>query len=240
MSAQTLPSPTRSETRSTRARNGILRPAQNPVAVVAVALAGVVIVTGVGFALRSHPFDLAFAQALNTLHTGALGALTSLVYHGLEPVSAIAITVLATAVIWLSTRQLPVAASFAGTVAITWIPSDVVKILVHRPRPEAALMSHPFSPAQVDASFPSGHTVFITAFVVALVFVLRGTRWMPVGVVAGAVLVVGVAVSVSIDAVHYPSDAVASVFWSLTVAPGVRVVWVDWLMPRIPLLRTRS
>ena len=240
MSVQTVPSPTRSGSRSARALNGVLRPSQHPVAVVVVALAGVVIVTGAGFALRSHPFDLALAQALNTLHTGALGAVTSLVYHGLEPASAIAITVLATAVIWLSTRQLPVAAAFAGTVAITWIPSDVVKILVHRPRPQAGLMSHPFSPVQVDPSFPSGHTVFITAFIVALVFVLRGTRWMPVGAVVGAVLVLGVAVSVSIDAVHYPSDAAASIFWSLAVAPGVRVVWVDWLMPRIPLLRTRA
>ncbi|HKT55230.1 MAG TPA: phosphatase PAP2 family protein [Microbacterium sp.] len=240
MSAETLLSPTRSESRSARARNGILRPSQHPVAVVVVALAGAAVVTGVGFALRSHPFDLALAQALNTLHTGVLGTVTSLVYHGLEPVSAIAITVLATAVIWLSTRRLPVAAAFAGTVAITWIPSDVVKILVHRPRPELSLLSHPFSPVQVDPSFPSGHTVFVTAFVVALVFVLRGTRWMPVGVVAGAVLVLGVGASVSIDAVHYPSDAVASIFWSLTVAPGARVVWADWLMPRIPLLRTRS
>ncbi|MEN0102741.1 MAG: hypothetical protein AAGC90_07430, partial [Curtobacterium sp.] len=40
-----------------------------------------------------------------------------------------------------------------------------------------------------------------------------------------------------IDAVHYPTDALASVAWALAVAPAARLVWVDWLMPRIPYLR---
>jgi undecaprenyl-diphosphatase len=231
---RTGPADTVAPARSARRVNGILRPSRHPVPVVIIAVLGALLVTVVGFLLRSHSIDLRLAEALNTLHTGVVGQITSMVYRGLEPISAIAITVLTTAVIWLSTRQLRVAAAFAGVVAITWIPSDVVKILVARPRPDAALMTNPFSPVQPDASFPSGHTVFITVFVIALVFVLRGTRWMPVGVVFGTVLVLGVAFSVTVDAVHYPTDALASILWSVTVAPGVRVVWVDWLMPRIP------
>jgi undecaprenyl-diphosphatase len=231
---------TRTGARATRPVNGILRPSRHPVFVVVIAVLGALLVTAVGFALRSHPIDLALAQALNTLHVGVAGTLSSLVYRGLEPVAAIALTILATGLIWLSTRQLRVAVAFAGMVAITWIPSDIVKILVHRPRPEAALLTHPFSPAQVDPSYPSGHTVFITAFVIALLFVLRGTRWMPVGVVLGVIVVLGVATAVTIDGVHYPTDAVASIVWGVAVAPGARVVWVDWIMPRVPGLRPRS
>jgi undecaprenyl-diphosphatase len=235
-----VPAATRAETRAVRPVNGILRPSRHPVFVVVIAVLGALLVTAVGFALRSHAIDLALAQALNTLHTGVVGTVTTLVYRGLEPVSAIAITIVTTGLIWLSTRQYRVAVAFAGMVAITWIPSDIVKILVSRPRPEAALLTHPFVPAQVDASYPSGHTVFITAFVIALLFVLRGTRWMPVGVVLGVIAVLGVATAVTIDAVHYPTDTVASIVWAVTVAPGARVVWVDWIMPRVPGLRPRS
>ncbi|WP_052226335.1 phosphatase PAP2 family protein [Microbacterium mangrovi] len=239
-SPERAPVATRSGARAARPVNGILRPSRHPGFVVVIAVLGALLVTAVGFALRAHAIDLALAQGLNSLHTGTLGLVTTLVYQGLEPTASIAITILATGVIWASTRQLPVAAAFAGTVALTWIPSDIVKLLVHRPRPEAGLLSHPFVPAQIDASFPSGHTVFVTAFVIALLFVLRGTRWMPVGVVVGTLLVVGVATSVAIDGVHYPTDTIASVFWSVTVLPGARVVWVDWLMPRIPGIRPRS
>lgn len=233
------PAATRAGARGVQPVNGILRPSRHPVFVVVIAVLGALLVTAVGFALRSHAIDLAWAQALNTLHAGVVGTLSNLVYQGLEPVAAIALTILATGLIWLSTRQLRVAAAFAGMVALTWIPSDIVKIVVARPRPEAALLTHPFSPAQVDASYPSGHTVFITAFVIALLFVLRGTRWMPVGVVLGVLAVSGVATAVAIDAVHYPSDVVASIVWAVTVAPGARVVWVDWIMPRVPGLRSR-
>jgi undecaprenyl-diphosphatase len=48
---------------------------------------------------------------------------------------------------------------------------------------------------------------------------------------------VGIALAVAIDAVHYPTDAVASVLWGLTVTPGVRVVLVDWLLPKVAFLR---
>jgi undecaprenyl-diphosphatase len=233
------PAATRAGSRAAQPVNGILRPSRHPVFVVVIAVLGALLVTAVGFALRSHAIDLAWAQALNTLHTGVVGTLSSLVYRGLEPVAAIALTILATGLIWLSTRQLRVAAAFAGMVALTWIPSDLVKIVVARPRPEGAVLSHAFLPAQVDASYPSGHTVFITAFVIALLFVLRGTRWMPVGVVLGVIAVFGVATAVTIDAVHYPTDVMASIVWGVTVAPGARVVWVDWLMPRIPGLRPR-
>lgn len=231
------PAATRASARPLRPVNGILRPSRHPVVVVMIAVLGALLVAAVGFALRAHAVDLALAQALNAVHTGVLGLVTTRVYQGLEPVWAIVITIGTTGIIWLSTRQLRVAAAFAGVVAITWIPSDVVKLLVHRPRPAAGVLSHPFVPAQVDASFPSGHLVFVTVFVIALLFVLRGTRWMPLGVVIGVIAVAGVAAAVTIDAVHYPTDAVASIFWSVTVAPGARVVWVDWIMPRVPGLR---
>lgn len=217
--------------------NGILRPSQHPVWVIVIAVLGAGLVTVTGLVLRAHHVDLALARALNELHTGAIGAAASFAYKALGPVPAIAITVVVTGVIWAVTRRLPVAAAFAGVVAFAWLSSALVKLVVHRPRPDVHLLAHPFSPVQVDPSYPSGHTVFVTTFVVALLFLLRGTRWMPVGIAAGVLAILGIAFAVSIDAVHYPTDAMASIFWAVTVTPGVRVVWVDWIMPRIPFLR---
>lgn len=217
--------------------NGILRPSQHPIPVLVTAAVAIILISVAGLVLKSHAVDLALAQALNRLHTGFIGGVTSSVYHALEPVWAIVITVIVTGVIWWVTRKLPVAAAFAGVVAFTWLPSSIVKSLVDRPRPDALALSHPFSPLQLDPSYPSGHTVFVTTFVIAMLFVLQGTKWMPLAVILGIVAVLGIAFSVTIDAVHYPTDALASILWAVAVAPAVRIVWVDWLMPLIPGLR---
>ena len=213
---------------------GILEPARYPLASVLLAAVAVLVITGVGFTLGT--VDLGLSKALNALHTGAIGAFTDAVYHVISPAPAIAITFVVVGVVWWRTRDLRPALAFGGTIAITWIPSAVVKEIVHRARPDVAVLPHPF-PVQPDPGYPSGHTVYITAFVIALIWLLRENRWHRVVLVAGVVAIVVVFFAVSIDAVHYPSDAAASILWSLAVAPGVRVVWVDWLMPRIPFLR---
>ncbi|GAA3341224.1 hypothetical protein GCM10017714_24310 [Curtobacterium pusillum] len=216
--------------------NGILDPSRYPLASVTLAVAAVIVITVVGFMLGT--VDLGLSKALNGLHTGALGALTTAVYHVISPGPAIGITVVVVGVIWWRARDLRPALVFGGTIAITWVPSAVVKEIVHRARPDVGVLPHPFA-VQPDPGYPSGHTVYITAFVIALVWLLRDSRWHHLAVTLGVVAIVGVFFAVSIDAVHYPTDAAASILWSVAVAPGVRVVWVDWLMPRIPFLRPR-
>jgi undecaprenyl-diphosphatase len=213
---------------------GILERSPYPLVSVAIAVIAVVVITIVGFTLGT--VDLGLSKALNALHTGFIGAFSTAVYHVISPAPAIGITVIVTGVLWAVQRDIRPAAAFAGTVAITWVPSDLVKELVHRPRPDTSLLPHPFA-TQPDPSYPSGHTVFIVAIVIALTWVLRDTRWHTLAVTLGTVVVVVVVLSLTIDAVHYPTDTVASVVWALAVAPAARLVWVDWAMPRIPVLR---
>jgi membrane-associated phospholipid phosphatase len=214
--------------------NGILVRSPYPLSTLVIGIGAVLLLTVVGFFLGT--VDIGLAKALNALHTGALRAFTDGVYHAISPVPAIIVTVVVTGVIWAVQRNIRPAAAFAGVVAITWVPSAIVKELVHRARPDVAVLPHPF-PVQPDPGYPSGHTVFMVAFTIALCWVLRDTRWHRVAVVVGTVAVVVVWFSVTIDAVHYPTDALASVAWALAVAPAARLVWVDWLMPRLPVLR---
>ncbi|WP_175557506.1 phosphatase PAP2 family protein [Raineyella antarctica] len=203
---------------------------------ITLAVIAMLLVTVVGFLLKYFPVDAGLAVWLNGFHVGFVGALTSGVYHVFSPGPAILITLVVAGIIWLVRKDFRPALAFAGVVAVTWVPSDIVKLIVHRPRPDVALQPHHFVPVQVDASYPSGHMVFVVVLVVALVFVLRDTRWLGLSVALGTVLVVVVGLSLVIDAVHFPTDVLASVVWSLTVAPAVRVIGVDMIMPRLRFL----
>lgn len=217
---------------------GILRPTTSGTRSIVVAVAAAVLITVCGFVLKAYSVDLIGDIDLNRLRTGLVGALATGIYHVFSPVPAVLITVVLTAVIWARSKDLRVAAAFAGVVAATWLPSAAIKLLVHRPRPESTLLSHPYTPALTDTSYPSGHTVFVTTLAIALVLVLRNTRWQATATTIGAVVVAVVAVALVTDGVHFPSDVIASIVWALAVAPAVRYVWVDLVMPRLPLLGT--
>ncbi|GAA1902526.1 phosphatase PAP2 family protein [Lapillicoccus jejuensis] len=223
-----------------RLGQGILAPGRDP----RVALVRAAIVVGalavLGFLLRWQPLDGGLSRRLNGARTGVVGSLSTTVYHLFSPAPAIALTVLATALVWWWSHRLRVAAAFAGTVAVTWIPSDVLKLVVDRPRPDVHLLPHPFLPSPADPSFPSGHTVFVTAFVLAVLLVVRGTALHHPIAIAGSIIVVIVALSLSVDAVHYPTDVLASVAWSVGVAPAARWVWVDVVLGRFAGRRTGS
>ncbi len=193
----------------------------------------VVLLVVVGFVLRAHPVDAGLARALNSLHVGVLGAVGSAVYTVFEPVPAVLLTMVLTGLVWARTRRLVTAAAFAGVVALTWIPSDLLKVVVGRPRPDGSVLPHPFVPVQPDASFPSGHTVFVVALVLAgLMLVPAGPRRRVLAVLGGVVVLV-VATALAVDGVHWPTDVVASVVWALAVAPVARIVWVDLVLTRV-------
>lgn len=201
-----------------------------------VAAVAVLLVVGGGVVLHASSVDLPVDQALNALHRGVVAALGDGVYRLLEPVPAVIATAVLTGVLVVVHRDLRAASTFAVTIAVTWLPAAIVKTLVARPRPELALLTHPPA-AQSDASYPSGHTVFVTALVVAAILVTRSVVlrrvWLVVGILGIAVL----AFLLLSDGLHYPSDVGASIVWSVGVAPLVAGVWQEAVIPRVPLLR---
>ncbi len=188
---------------------------------------GIVLVLVVGLIIRTSRFDFAVVQFFNGYHHGVVGSLTNAVYAIFEPALAIVGTAVLTGIVLALTRNLRVASTFAVTIAATWLSLAAVKLIVHRPRPDSSLLPFPFAPAQVDASYPSGHAAFVTAVVVTIVLGLAARRSRWVAGIIGGLLIVGVATALVVDGVHYPSDVIASIVWGIVVAPLARAIWVS-------------
>lgn len=202
----------------------------------AFSVAGIVVVVAFGFLIaKTHVMthlDLQGVKALNALHTGVLGALGSVVYRLFSPVEAVALTVLIVVIIWVVSKNVRLAATFAFTVAVTWVSSDVVKLLVHRSRPDATAFPHHLAQRVVDPSYPSGHMVFVSTLALTLFFLARGTRSHILVAVAGAVVTVIVGACLIADGVHYPTDVIASAVWAAAVTPLVLGLSNRHLLPR--------
>jgi membrane-associated phospholipid phosphatase len=116
---------------------------------------------------------------------------------------------------------LAVSVSLAGAVLI----SDLVKLLVSRPRPPVEHLQ-----AVTGSSFPSGHTTQASAFWFSLVLLLRAVGAPPrvtrVAAALALLIVLAVAASRVYLGVHYPGDVVAGMLlgtgWAAWVFRCVR------------------
>ena len=205
----------------------LLAPTTHRARIIWTAGVGVVLVIVVGLIIRTSRFDFAVVQFFNGYHRGAIGSLTNAVYMIFEPAPAIVGTVVLTGIVLALTRNLRVASTFAVTIAVTWLSLAVVKLIVHRPRPNSSFLPFPFTPAQVDASYPSGHAAFVTALVVTIVLGLTAGRSRWTAGIVGGLLIVGVGTALVVDGVHFPSDVIASIVWGIVVAPLARTIWVS-------------
>ncbi len=198
-----------------------------------------VVVLVVGLVVRTGNFDFAIVQFLNGYHQGVVGSLTNAVYKIFAPAPAIIGTVVLTGIIVALTRNIRVASTFAATIAATWLSLAVVKLIAHRIRPDSSLLPFPFNPAQVDASYPSGHAAFVTALVVTIVLGLAPGRSRWLAGIIGGLLILCVGTALVIDGVHFPSDVIASVIWGIVVAPLARMIWVSVVLRGIDRARSR-
>lgn len=114
-----------------------------------------------------------------------------------------------------------VALSLAGAMLL----SDVVKLLVSRPRPPVMHLQ-----PVTGSSFPSGHATQASAFWFSLVLALRATEATPRLLRTAAGLAVALVVAVALSrvylGVHYPADVIAGVLlgtgWAVFVACSLR------------------
>ncbi|WP_396116050.1 phosphatase PAP2 family protein [Deinococcus multiflagellatus] len=106
--------------------------------------------------------------------------------------------------------------ALGGTVAI----NTVLKQFFDRPRPA---FWTPFLP-EPDFSFPSGHAMFASALVSAVVVILWSTRWRLPALVCGALYVLAMMWSWVYIGVHYPTDVTAGALVSVAWVVGLNYV----------------
>jgi membrane-associated phospholipid phosphatase len=177
-------------------------------------------------------------QLLSRHHDAVGNAIALTINTALSPAGIILILLVLFA--FLLFRRSPVNAfAVCSVAAVGWLSSEVFKLFVAQPRPDAHLLQNPLVPADGAGSFPSGHTTFAVAFAIAIYFLARGTRWAPPAAIVGLGFALVVAGSRLYLGVHYPSDVLGS-FLVATAAIGFYTgVWNRYgvrILSRIPLL----
>lgn len=167
---------------------------------------------------RVLEFDRQLLGALNALQRPWLDAiLTTATWLG----SIIVLLPVALALAWRYRRRGPPGAALLLPIAVggAWLLSHAGKLLVVRPRPDLypALISMP-----ADLSFPSAHTLQITAFAFAWVLA-AGSRPGWAGIIAAALIILVVALSRLYLQVHFPSDVVIGMIAGTAWVVGLRL-----------------
>lgn len=201
---------------------------QNIRKTVITAVIGAIVVIVLGLLVHNSAFDFGVTKAFNSLRPGPLGDLANAIYAAFKPTFAVVWVICISIVIAICRRSWRLGLAFALTVLVTWLPVTIMKMIFERPRPDAALLPDPLQPTPLDYSYPSGHTVIITIIVVLLVFVTTGTKLQTAMRALAPIAIVVIFCTVLIEGVHFPTDALGSVIWGITVTPLVWLVlcWV--------------
>lgn len=183
-----------------------------------VAVGCFVIVVLAGMALTASPgvaaAELRLLEYFDLRHSAAADVVALAINVGIGPVGAAIVAVVAVIMVGLVLRSWREAARFAVLIAVPWLATALVKLIVARPRPDMAAFVDALVPLPNSTSFPSGHTAFATALGCAVVITVarhakhRRTVW-PVLVAATAFAVL-TAWSRMYLGVHQPTDVTAS------------------------------
>ena len=178
------------------------------VGLVAVLLVGLVIAPLHGWTAA----ELSVDQWFSAHHAPALDAVAAAIGTVVSPPVGFGLLVLLCVV---AARRVGVrrAVVLLGVAGATLAGGVVLKLAVHRPRPDVALLASP-PPLDTSFSYPSGHTTVATVLVLTALAVLgrRHRRW---AVAAGVVVVATVAVSRVYLGLHYPVDVLAAAAYAV-------------------------
>jgi undecaprenyl-diphosphatase len=207
------------------------------VAVAAVAIGVVLVVVVLARVMAGSPdwnhMELGVDQAFSLHHAAALNAIALAIAWILSPIHGLILLLLICAGVWWRVRDPLVSLTFALVVLGGWLSSELIKIVVHRARPDFHLLAHPLSFETSFDSFPSGHTCLATALAVGFIFLLRGRRWQRTAVILGALFVVVVALSRLYIGAHYPTDIIGSMLYTTAAMTAFLAIWNRWLAPLV-------
>ncbi|GAB3122395.1 phosphatase PAP2 family protein [Glaciibacter psychrotolerans] len=222
---------------STARRADPLRPLAHPVSLVIASVVALCAVVGFGlFVAGSSGWstsELGVDQWLSLRHSPVLDGIALTIAWLFDPAMAGVIVLVSAAVVGIVTRNPGRVLTLLGMIAVAWGGSEVLKRIVHLPRPDATLLAHPLL-TEHSFSYPSGHTCFVVALGAAVIFLVRDHRYRPVITAVAILATVLVAVSRVYLGVHYPTDVAASIVYSVAASILALVVWLRYVLPHFP------
>lgn len=182
---------------------------------------GLTFVLILGTLVRRSDFDYAITHAFNAQRNESVAAIVDTIYLGLKVPYAFYLLGACAVLIGLVYSNVRTAFIFVATVGLAWLPIPFFKDLFSRPRPDTSTMVNPSDIIPTDLSFPSGHTAFVSALAIALAlaltpYVRRRYRYALVGVMILTIVIV-----VMTAGVHFPTDTLGSIVWTLAATPAV-------------------
>lgn len=190
------------------------------VVILAVIIFGLIVAKGASYTADETYYLRSVAGSRSTL----LVDISLAVDRIFSPSFAALIGVIAAVVVFVVSRKLTTVIHFGLLVAGTWLGSEVVKVIVHRPRP-AARLADTLVPNPDPDSYPSGHVCFALALGFAIFVIVARSRLRAVIAVLAVILAVGTAATRVYLGVHYPTDAIASLVYSAAAFLAIELVW---------------
>jgi membrane-associated phospholipid phosphatase len=217
----------RAEVRAEASRKGRNR----FILVVVLVLVVVVLIIVAGLALaHSKSETTAETHLLASIAASRVAGLVS-VSLGIDwlfsPTIALIVGVVAVGGVFLVTRSWVTVLHFALLVLGTWLSSEVVKVIVHRPRP-AAKFADTLVPNPDPDSYPSGHVCFAVGLGLAFLVLAIRTRARVIVAVLAILLILVTSASRLYLGIHYPTDVLASVVFGVAAFIGIETVWRRW------------
>jgi len=169
--------------------------------------------------------EMELLRQVNTAHTAPLDVVALAIDWMFSPVVGVVLVLLSAGLVLLATRRPSAAIRFVLVVMIPTLGADVIKLLVNRPRPDIPSLPHVLLLEPGGLSFPSGHTSFAACFLLGVILVTAGHRWYPFVTGTAVVVVLATAASRVYLGVHYASDVVASIAYSIAGVALVNAAW---------------
>jgi len=180
------------------------------VVIAAVAVFGLVVARSTAWTAG----DLSILRSLSAAHNPVLDAIAVGIDWLFAPPRAIGITVVVAVALLAVRRDVRMTIGFVLLVAISWLGSDLVKAIVHRPRPDSTQLLNPLIVTPGSYSYPSGHVAFAASLGLALVVIAARGRWRNAAIGLAVVMALATAWSRAYLGVHYVTDVVAALVYT--------------------------
>jgi membrane-associated phospholipid phosphatase len=214
----------RAEVRAEASRSSLNRFILTIVIVVIVVI--LIIVAGIALT-HSRSETSAETRLLASIASSRVAALVSVslaLNWVFSPPIALIVGIIATAGVFAVTRSWVTSLHFVVLVLVTWLGSEVVKVIVHRPRPTARL-ADTLVPNPDPDSYPSGHVCFAVGLGLAFFVLAIRSRVRVIILVLAILLALITAGSRIYLGIHYPTDALASLVFGVAAFVGTETLW---------------